>query len=161
VTVTGAMHNGRVTDVPGSDDRPVTLRTATADDIDAVLALWLAAGAHPTSTDDERSVAALLARDPDALVLAEMNGRLVGTLIATWDGWRGSMCRLAVLPECRRHGIAARLVGQGEQRLQALGCHRVQALVVDSDARALAFWTGVDYVPDRLRRHVNTLGDRA
>jgi ribosomal protein S18 acetylase RimI-like enzyme len=154
------VHNGAVTaDVP-ADDHPVTLRTATADDIATVLDLWLAAGAHPTSTDDERSVAALLARDPDALVLAETNGRLVGTLIATWDGWRGSMYRLAVLPELRRRGIAARLVGQGEKRLQALGCRRIQALVVDTDARALAFWTGVDYVPDRLRRHVRTLEQR-
>jgi ribosomal protein S18 acetylase RimI-like enzyme len=150
-----------VTDeLPGSDGQALTLRTATADDIAAVLELWPPAGAEPTSTDDVLSLTTLLARDPDALVLAEIGGRMVGTLIATWDGWRGSMYRLAVLPELRRRGIATLLVGQGERRLRALGCRRIQALVVDTDTDALGFWTGVDYVADRLRRHVRTLEDQ-
>ena len=82
---------------------------------------------------------------------------MVGTLIATWDGWRGNMYRLAVRPEERRRGIAALLVGRGEQRLRALGCRRIQALVVGTDGRAAAFWTGVDYAPDSLRRFVHTV----
>ncbi len=156
------MHNGRVSaDVRGPDDTAVAFRRATSADAGAVLDLWPAAGAHPTSTDDAPSLTILLERDPEALDLAEIDGRMVGTLIATWDGWRGSMYRLAVLPDFRRRRIAAQLVRRGEQRLSALGCRRIQALVVDDDTDALGFWTGVDYVPDRLRRHVRTLEDPA
>ena len=135
----------------------VTLRTGTTADTAAVLDLWQAAGAHPTSTDDPAALAALVDRDPDALLIAESEGRVVGTLIATWDGWRGSMYRLAVRPDVRRRGIAALLVRRGEERLLSLGCRRVQALVVGADDRACAFWTGVDYVPDSLRRYVHSL----
>ena len=142
---------------PGSPDHTVTLRPGRGTDVPAVLTLWVAAGARPTSTDDRSSLMALLGRDPEALLVAEIDGRMAGTLIATWDGWRGSMYRLAVLPDVRRRGIAALLVGQAEARLRALGCRRVQALVVGDDEGAGAFWTAVDYSPDALRRHVHTL----
>jgi ribosomal protein S18 acetylase RimI-like enzyme len=144
-------------DRSSSDDNRVSVRTGTSDDADGVLALWRAAGAQPTTTDDRASLVALLSGHPDALLIAESESRMVGTLIASWDGWRGSMYRLAVLPDCRRRGIAALLVDQGERRLRALGCRRIQALVVGADARANAFWTAVDYRPDALRRFVRTV----
>jgi len=136
----------------------VTVRTGTAAYVDEVLRVWAGAGAHPTTTDDVASVTALVGRAPDALLLAEVGGRPVGTLIATWDGWRGNMYRLAVLPEVRRRGIATALVAEGERRLRALGCRRVTALVVDVDAHAADFWTEVDYTPYPMKRYVHTLG---
>src|ERR1700735_2955224 len=117
-------------DGSGAHDDTVAFRVGTTVDVDGVLAFWKAAGAHPTSTDDPDSLSSLVARDPDALLLAEVGGRLVGTVIVTWDGWRGNMYRLAVLPDFRHRGIATALVRHGEHRLRALGCHRVQALVV-------------------------------
>jgi ribosomal protein S18 acetylase RimI-like enzyme len=143
--------------VSHDDSLTLTLRTATAADIDEVLGLWTAAGAHPTTTDDAPSLAALLARDADALLLGEIAGAMVGTLIATWDGWRGNMYRLAVRPEVRRRGIAATLVRAGEHRLRALGCRRVTALVVDVDAGAADFWTRVGYDRYPMKRYVHTL----
>jgi ribosomal protein S18 acetylase RimI-like enzyme len=151
-------HNDTVTtDGTEAHDDSVTFRTGTTADIVSVLDLWVAAGAPPTSTDDPPSVSALMARDPDALLIAEIGGRAVGTLIVTWDGWRGNMYRLAVLPEFRRRGIATNLVRHAERRLLALGCLRVQALVVAADDRAGAFWTGVGYNADSLNRHVRSL----
>jgi ribosomal protein S18 acetylase RimI-like enzyme len=138
-------------------DDPVTLRAATAADIDEILGLWEAAGAHPTTTDDAPSVAAVIGRDGDALLVAEIGGRLVGTLIATWDGWRGNMYRLAVLPDVRRRGIATTLVDRAEGRLRALGCRRVTALVVDDDVHAVDFWTDVGFDRYPMKRYVHTL----
>jgi ribosomal protein S18 acetylase RimI-like enzyme len=138
-------------------DHPLTLRTGTVADVDDVLALWMAAGAHPTSTDDVASVTALVARQADALIIAELDGHLVGTLIATWDGWRGNMYRLAVRPEVRRRGVAAALVHEGEGRLGRRGCRRITALVADDDVGAADFWTAVDYVRYPMERYVRTL----
>jgi len=137
---------------------PAALRTGTTTDIAGVLALWIEAGAHPTSTDDAAAVTALVERDREALLIAEIDGRLVGTLIAAWDGWRGNMYRLAVAPHVRRRGIASSLVAEGERRLRAQGCRRVTALVVDADPHAAEFWTGVDYVRYPMKRFVRTLG---
>jgi ribosomal protein S18 acetylase RimI-like enzyme len=144
--------------VTGDPMTGLTIRTGTLADVDGVLSFWAEAGAHPTSTDDAGSVTALVERDPDALLLAEIGGRMVGTLMATWDGWRGNMYRLAVLPDVRRRGVAAALVQEGERRLTALGCRRVTALVDDTDDRAAHFWAGVDYVRYPMKRFVHDLG---
>ena len=98
----------------------LAIRNGTEADAVAVLALWRAAEALPTVTDDEAGLRALLAADPGALLLAERDAELVGSLIAGWDGWRGSLYRLAVHPTRRREGIGAALVGAGERRLIGL-----------------------------------------
>jgi GNAT superfamily N-acetyltransferase len=93
------------------------LRSGTAADASAVVELWLASGAEPTSTDDPASVHILLARDPEALIVADARGQIVGTVIAGFDGWRGNLYRLVVAPEWRRQGIASELVAEAERRL--------------------------------------------
>lgn len=128
-------------------------------EISEILTLWIEAGAHPTSTDDAASLTGLVERDPEALLIAEMDGGIVGTLIAGWDGWRGNMYRLAVVPRVRRRGIAAALVARAERRFGTLGCRRVTALVSDDDPHAVEFWTAVGYAPYPMNRYVRTLND--
>ena len=53
------------------------------EDFRAVLALWQAA-AEPTSTDSAETLTGLLRRDPGALIVAEADGRIVGSVIAGW-----------------------------------------------------------------------------
>jgi ribosomal protein S18 acetylase RimI-like enzyme len=96
-------------------------------------------------TDDAVAVLALLARDPEALLIAEAEGEVVGTLIAGWDGWRGSFYRLAVHPDCRRRGLATALVRAGEARLEALGARRLSAIVAEEEGAAIALWLAVGY----------------
>ncbi len=132
----------------------ITIRAATAGDIPAVLALWSAATVEPSATDDADGVATLLGVDPESLLLAIAdNGAVVGTVVAGWDGWRGTMYRLAVLPALRRQGIARQLVEEGERRLQALGARRFHLIVVAGVAPAHAFWAAAGYEQqqDRLR----------
>ncbi len=122
-----------------------SFRVAAISDVPAVLALWREADAEPTHTDDDASLHRLIARDDAALVVAEHDSRVVGSVIAGWDGWRGSVYRLAVAPEHRRRGLATRLVGEAEKRLVEAGAVRLQAIVVDSDEQALGFWTAIGW----------------
>ena len=115
-------------------------RHATVADIPALLALWRAADAHPTVTDDPASVERLIARDPHGLLLAESGGEVVGSLIAGWNGWRGSLYRLAVHPAAQRRGIATELVRRAIHDLHAQGARRIDAFVVSADDHAVAFW---------------------
>jgi ribosomal protein S18 acetylase RimI-like enzyme len=124
----------------------IEIRAAGPDDIPAVLSLWSDAAA-PTSTDDVDGVGALLERDPGALLVAEVSGRIVGTVIAAWDGWRGSVYRIVVAPEYRRDGLGRRLLDEAENRLRRVGARRMHAIVVGTDAQALGFWESSDWEP--------------
>lgn len=127
---------------------PEDLRPARLEDIPGVLALWRVA-APATSTDTAGALTALLARDPGALIVAEDAGRIVGSVIAAWDGWRGSIYRLAVAPGHRRRGLGRRLLGAGEAQLDRGGAQRMHAIVVETNERALAFWDSTSWEHQR------------
>jgi ribosomal protein S18 acetylase RimI-like enzyme len=122
----------------------IAFRPATTDDIADVLAFWGDA-AEPTSTDSVEALGRLLGRDPGALIVAVADGRVVGSVIAGWDGWRGAIYRLAVAPEQRRSGLGLSLLREAEDRLRALGASRLHAIVVESNENAVAFWDATDW----------------
>jgi ribosomal protein S18 acetylase RimI-like enzyme len=122
----------------------IVLRPATVDDIEHVLSFWLQA-AEPTSTDSADALGALLDRDPSALIVGETDGKIVGSVIAGWDGWRGAVYRLAVGPAHRRRGLGQSLLRAAEERLTRLGGRRLHAIVVESNADAVAFWDATDW----------------
>ncbi len=137
----------------------VAVRPCRTDEIGEVLALWdVCRSDHATTADTPERVAALLAAAPDALLVAELDGALVGAVIGAWDGWRGNFYRLAVLPEYRRRGIARRLVDAAEARLLAKGAPRITALVAFDDGVAGGFWEAAGYARDPVMgRMVRTL----
>src|SRR6266540_1071211 len=98
-----------------------TIRPARSDEVEQVLAVWREAEATPSATDNREEILKLLAEPAAVLLVAEAEGRLVGTVIGGWDGWRGNIYRLAVLPAYRRRGIARALVGEAERRLSSMG----------------------------------------
>jgi len=138
---------------------PPVIRAAVPADARAILELWRLAGAFPTRTDNEQSVCSLIAYDRDAVLVAEEEkGELAGTLVASFDGWRGTLFRLAVLPIHRRCGIARALVAEGERSLRERGAVRVGLYAIRTETEALAFWRAVDYErDDRTCRFVKNL----
>ena len=104
-------------------------------------------------SDTREGLAGLLALAPDALLLAEAQAMMIGSLIVGWDGWRGSFYRLAVRPEHRRRGVATALLREGERRLKDLGAARMTAIVASDEPGALAFWEASGYgrQADRVR----------
>ena len=135
-----------------------SIRAGGSGDIDAVLAMWREGQALESVTDNPEGLSVLLTRDPGALVLAEAEGAVIGSIIAGWDGWRGQLYRLAVLPAWRRRGVASALVRAGEDRLVTLGARRIGATVVDGHDHAAAFWRSVGYVAEGQTRYVRTIG---
>ncbi len=100
----------------------------------------MSAEAEPSHTDDVESLHRLMEHDPAAMILAEDDGSIVGSIIAAWDGWRGSIYRLAVAPSHRRRGLGGQLLGEAEARLAAAAAVRLQAIVVDTGPMAVGFW---------------------
>lgn len=126
------------------------VRPAEAADIPGVLALWEEARATEASLPDTPdSVLTLLDQSPDALLVADLDGEVVGAVIAAWDGWRGNIYRLAVKRECRRLGIGLQLVNAGQERLREKGVRRVTAMVVTEELGAAALWKAAGYEQDR------------
>jgi ribosomal protein S18 acetylase RimI-like enzyme len=121
------------------------IRRAGVDDAELLLELWRAAEAAPTVTNTLEDVTKVLESPAASVFIAELDGKPIGSVIATWDGWRGHLYRLAVLPAHRRRGIASALVRTGEDELRHRGARRANAIVLLAEDPATSFWASTGY----------------
>jgi ribosomal protein S18 acetylase RimI-like enzyme len=134
------------------------IRTLGRNEAEAVLELWRVGEATPTQTDTIEDVNHMIGREHVAFLVAEFEGHLVGSIMASFDGWRGHLYRLVVHPEHRRKRIARQLVMVAERTLSDWGAKRVTALVEKEHARAMAFWAAAGYIQDSgMTRFVRSL----
>jgi RimJ/RimL family protein N-acetyltransferase len=136
----------------------VSIRQCRVDEVQAVLELWRQADATPGVTDNADDLRRVITQGPADVLVAEVAGRLIGSIIGTFDGWRGNIYRMAVHPDYRRRGVGRSLVAEIENRLSARGAKRITALVEKDHAWATGFWQAVGYQWDqRVVRHVRNL----
>jgi ribosomal protein S18 acetylase RimI-like enzyme len=79
------------------------------------------------------------------LFVAEIDGKIVGGIMAGYDGHRGWLYSLAVLPEHRRRGIGSRLVRHAEARLIDLGCPKINLQIMEGNENVAAFYHRLGY----------------
>ena len=118
----------------------------------AVSAVWSTAFPDPAPRNVPALVIALkLARQRELFFVAEVEGKLVGTAMGGYDGHRGWLYTVAVLPEVQRRGVGRALVRRVEAELAALGCLKMNLQVVTSNAEVVGFYERLGFaVEERI-----------
>jgi len=130
-------------------ERGRRIRRLGLDDYDELLALWQRAGLHslkPWGRDSRASLARQLTSTVQTILGLEVDGQLVGAVVATHDSRKGWINRLAVDPDHRRRGYGARLIVAAEEALHEQGIHVIAALVESDNPTPLALFRKVGYV---------------
>ncbi len=92
----------------------------------------------------------------NGLFVAASGDEVVGSVMVGYDGRRGWINYLAVLPTCRRRGIGTALMAIAEGHLKELGCPKVNLQVRESNSEVLSFYVALGYMDD----HVISMGKR-
>ena len=77
--------------------------------------------------------------------VAEAGGKVVGSIMAGYDGHRGWIYSLAVLPDYRRRGLGSRLMRHAEERLKLLGCPKINLQIMQGNQKVEAFYRKLGY----------------
>ena len=112
------------------------------EDYPAARFLWDNAGPgiHVRRSDEPAEIQKKLQRDPDLFLVAETQGRLIGTVIGGFDGRRGMIYHLAVEADFRQQGIGSLLMDEVEKRLKEKGCLRCYLMVAEGNNDAMRYY---------------------
>jgi ribosomal protein S18 acetylase RimI-like enzyme len=135
--------------MPSLPWRRLRVRAFRLDDYEQVRALWVATGLEIRPGDSKEEIRSKLERDPELFLVAEEGGKTVGTAMGTWDGRRGWIYHLGVLPGWQRKGVATALVREVEARMRAKGVLKVNAIVYEDNERSSRFFVKAGYAVER------------
>ncbi|MCM3779094.1 GNAT family acetyltransferase [Microbacterium hydrocarbonoxydans] len=119
-------------------------------DTEAVVALWEEAGLTRPWNDPRRDIQRKLQVQPELFLVAldDTDGtdpRIVGTVMAGYDGHRGWLYYLATALSHRKRGVARAIVAEAERLLLAMGCPKIQLMVREGNEPVLAFYDSLGY----------------
>ena len=126
------------------------IRVFEARDTDDVIALWRQAFPEyavpgKPHRDPRLSIANKLAMQPELFFVGVQDERLIGTVMAGYDGHRGWMYSLAVAEDARGHGYARALVERAETALKQLGCPKLNLQIMANKPEIQGFYAKLGY----------------
>lgn len=126
----------------------MNIRKFQEDDRSSLIDLWENVFPDdPAHNEPSLVIEAKLAVD-DLIFVAELEGKIVGTCMAGYDGHRGWLYAVAVLPECRRSGVGARLVKHVMQVLKDIGCIKVNLQIRATNTEVVAFYKSLGFAAE-------------
>lgn len=127
--------------------RSFTIRPFQAGDRPALEDLWSRVFADdPPWNAPAVMIDSKLKVQPELLFVALLEEVLVGAVMAGFDGVRGWIYHLAVVPEARRRGFATQLVRAAESGLRRLGCEKVNLQVRPTNDAVVALYRSLGYL---------------
>jgi ribosomal protein S18 acetylase RimI-like enzyme len=124
----------------------VKVRPYESRDHAAVVALWSDIFADdPPWNEPAAMIRRKLTVQPELFLVACLDGQVVGTVMAGFDGVRGWIHHLAVHNSYRRQGIASVLMRAAEQGLGTAGCPKVNLQVRATNGAVIAFYRSLGY----------------
>jgi ribosomal protein S18 acetylase RimI-like enzyme len=114
----------------------------------AVIALWQACDLTRTWNDPRKDIARKLAVQRELLLVGEVGGKIIASVMGGYDGHRGWVNYLAVHPDFQRRGYGEALMKYVEQRLLELGCPKINLQVRTANTGVIDFYRRIGYAQD-------------
>ena len=81
----------------------------------------------------------------DLIFVAEKKGKLIGTVMAGYDGRRGWLYSVAVNNSSRRRGVGKALVEYAISALRKMGCIKVNLQIRSTNTEVIGFYTSIGF----------------
>ncbi len=120
---------------------PPQIRDMTMQDYEEVYALWeKSEGVKVSAQDSREDIEQYLNRNPRLSLVAEQEGRIVGSILCGTDGRRGYLQHLCVEDAFRGQGVASEMIRRVKSRFSDLGIHHLRIFVLRDNPAGRQFW---------------------
>jgi ribosomal protein S18 acetylase RimI-like enzyme len=126
----------------------VNIRPFVAADETAVIELWQRCDLVRPWNDPRKDIRRKLRVRPDLFLVGDIEGKVVATVMAGYEGHRGWINYLAVAPEHRRRGLGRMMMREAERRLLREGCAKINLQVRAANREAVEFYKRVGFMVD-------------
>ena len=126
----------------------LVVRPFAADDEAAVVALWEAADLTRPWNDPHKDIARKQRVQSEWFFVATVGEKIVGSVMAGYDGHRGWVNYLAVTPASHRLGIGRALMAEVERALRGAGCPKINLQIRATNHAAVSFYEALGYTTD-------------
>ncbi len=116
------------------------IRPYDPDDYEGVRDLWKAAGLFLTLSDKREELHRILDKHPELFLVAEEKGIVIGTALGSFDGRRGYVHHLAVLPEYQHQGIGTHLLETLEAKYQSMDVVKIHLFIETVNADVESYY---------------------
>ena len=122
----------------------------------ALVELWRECNLIVPQNDAIEDIQRKLEFQPELFFVALLDGKLIGSVMAGYEGHRGWLNYLAVLPNHQNKGYGRKLVERAITELEKLGCLKLNVQIRESNISAVRFYERLGFRDD----HVVSLGLR-
>lgn len=126
------------------------VRPFALEDEEAVIDLWRRCNLLRPWNDPRKDIRRKLKVRPDLFLVGVLDGEIVATVMAGYEGHRGWINYLAVAPEHRRKGFGRRMMEEAERLLRAEGCPKINLQVRAENQEVVGFYERLGYAVDRV-----------
>jgi ribosomal protein S18 acetylase RimI-like enzyme len=127
---------------------PMQIRSFQSDDEPGVIALWQQCNLIRPWNNPHKDIRRKLAVGGEMFLVGILNGEIIATVMAGYEGHRGWLNYLAVAPAYQRQGFARRIVAAAETLLQRVGCPKINLQVRTSNQDVIEFYRRIGYSVD-------------
>lgn len=122
-------------------------RVASAEDYEIIINLWIKAGLsyRPNGRDSYEKIIKEITRDVSYFIIAEENGKDIAVVLASHDGRKGWINRLAVDPDYQRKGMALKMIEEAEMVLKEAGIEIYTCLIEDWNIASIELFQKAGY----------------
>ena len=115
-----------------------------------VIDLWLECNLVVSHNNPVRDIERKLKVNPEWFLVGEIDGAVVASCMAGYDGHRGWINYLAVSPKQQRRGLATAIMEEAERRLREAGCPKINLQIRTSNKEVIRFYESVGFAVDEV-----------
>jgi ribosomal protein S18 acetylase RimI-like enzyme len=128
----------------------LSIRKFKLSDVEELIDLWKACGLVVPWNNPRKDIQRKIKVQPELFLVGCLDGKVVASVMAGYEGHRGWVNYLAVHPDWQRRGIGKQMMERVEEMLLALGCPKINLQVRRTNRAVIDFYKQIGFKDDEV-----------